>query len=351
MDNGYKKYSEPFPILEESCHMIRYYSVDNLNNVEETKQQCIFVDKTPPVTTKTYGKLLVEKEGAKWISTSTEINLSAKDGEPHPSGVKETRWSVSLLEGESPCMDVKLCEASEGTGKWSSSPGPASFTIPEDSCHLIEYYSIDNVNKTENITKQCVFVDDKAPVTAKWVGDPKSKWDGKNATFYTELEGRCWNGKNDSVDCWKITLLTPVAMVCEDPEPHPVGIDEVCFKVDLDKRNATHRYCEEHDGEVGSDGYCCFTELMDNAFFLEESEHNFSFYCVDGLRNKGNVDTEYFKVEGTAFEIPLRTKWNLISVPFTLFDDSPEHVFNQTEYVKSVTTYDSEKDEWYIYSP
>jgi len=48
-----------------------------------------------------------------------------------------------------------------------------------------------------------------------------------------------------------------------------------------------------------------------------------------------------FKVEGCPFDICLNKKWNLISVPFTLFNDAPETVFEDVkDKIVSVWTYD-----------
>jgi len=40
--------------MEESCHVIEYYGIDELGNEEEINRQCVFVDKTPPEITKEY---------------------------------------------------------------------------------------------------------------------------------------------------------------------------------------------------------------------------------------------------------------------------------------------------------
>jgi len=62
-------------------------------------------------------------------------------------------------------------------------------------------------------------------------------------------------------------------------------------------------------------------------YFTEESEHNLKYYCVDALGNTGPVDEEKFKVEGTTFNITINKKWNLISVPFVMLNDSISDVF------------------------
>jgi hypothetical protein len=83
------------------------------------------------------------------------------------------------------------------------------------------------------------------------------------------------------------------------------------------------------------------------------SEHNLAYYCIDALGNGDItvVDDEKFKVEDTAFEIKLNRKWNLISVPVRLLDNSMDEVFKDvSDTVKTVWTYDS-VDGWSVFTP
>jgi hypothetical protein len=101
------------------------------------------------------------------------------------------------------------------------------------------------------------------------------------------------------------------------------------------------------------------SSTIENFQFGEESEHNLKYYCIDALDNKGPVDEEKFKVEGTAFEIQLNKKWNLISVPFVMLNSDPEVVFNDIkDNVSSVWTYDplhefcsSGDSSWCVWTP
>jgi hypothetical protein len=83
-------------------------------------------------------------------------------------------------------------------------------------------------------------------------------------------------------------------------------------------------------------------------FFPEESNHTLEAYCIDDC-SESLHDIEKFKVEGTSFEIPLYTKWNLISVPFVLLNSDPNEVFKGLNVVKTVWTYDNGK--WYVWIP
>ena len=233
----------------------------------------------------------------------------------------------------------------EGDGDWETGSSYFEFNIDEESCHLIEVWAIDNVEK-ESYHRQCVFVDTTGPDPIKEVGELKYEWDGTDAVFYDIVEFCATPG-----NCWKVTMTTPITMECVDPDPHPVDHETLCFKVEFDADDATERYCEWYGDWMEEDGYCCIEgDIIEEFYFLEECEHNLDFYCIDILGNKGPHHDEKFKVEGTLFEIPLYKKWNLISVPFVLLDDNPDVVFKDLEGVDRVATYDGETGEWYVWS-
>jgi hypothetical protein len=203
----------------------------------------------------------------------------------------------------------------------------------------------DEVDKC-NLHKQWVFVDNKPPTPVKEVFEPKTEWDGLDANFY-ELDEFCRTEGN----CWKVTLDTPISMTCEDPDPHPVDHERICFNVELDGADATEIYCDEYAGgeDDMEDGYCCLDRIIEDFTFLEPSEHNLKFYCEDALGNRGPTDDEKFKVDGNEFEIELNKKWNLVSVPVVLLNDDPAEVFEGLECVDTIWAYDGE--EWTVFSP
>lgn len=353
---SFQTYEDEFGIEDQSCHIIEFYSVDNLENQEEVEFQCAFVDKTPPVTEKTYEGQLFEEGSSEWINTQTDVVLSAYDPEPHPSGVKETKYKVSLV-ADTYCDGVN--QETQDTLDCDDAPSSESefltyddpFNIPQQSCHLIEFYSVDNVDKTESIKRQCAFVDNTPPTPLKTVSEPKSIWNGADALFY-EIADKCWNGQLNQIDCWKVALTTPINLSCVDPQPHPSDHERVCFNIELDGKDTTEEYCELY-GEFNEsgDGFCCAPNEINDFRFQEETEHNLEFYCEDAVGNKGPVDEEKFKVEGGSFNIDLFKKWNLISVPFMLLNDSPAEVFGDLPGVTGVWTYDSEAGEWLMWAP
>jgi hypothetical protein len=415
LDQYYGNFYEdtfPFQIVfgdgehAESEHQLHIYCEDALGNWVEDIELFI-VDKTPPGIWKYYIGPYKTKdfydEGywAKYINKDTEIHAGVTDDGPHQTGIKEVKYRFELVDDEecklyygtpkSETQDFE-CDETEGTADWII-VDPADydgwmFNIEDDSCHLIEIMATDNVDKCA-LHKQWVYVDNTGPDPVKEVGEPKAPWDGQDSYFYPWIKDYCWNENGSGIDCWKVTMQTPIYMNCDDPEPHPVGDKAYCFKVEMDGEDVTERYCDWYHGwyDKNDDGFCCkrirragpcnegdlecieeeTLEIEDCAegdlecfrrrrtfYFLEETEHNLKYYCVDKLGNVGPEDEEKFKVEGTKFEIPLYKKWNLISVPFVLLDNAPEEVFKDTPGVESVWTYDPENcadsGDWCVWS-
>jgi len=334
-----------------------------------------------------------------WITSETPIMLMPSDGTSiHASGVAATYYKdVYLPDEEDWHYCYSDCDAWTDDNRstvWDivnglpTAPEPYNpssrgfvlyegpFKLQKESCHIIEYYSYDNVKKVEEVKHQCVFVDDTPPTPTKEVGEPKTKWDGSDAYYY-DIADKCWNeSSNDYMECWKVTLFTPISLDCTDPEPHPVDNEKVCFNVELDGSDTypyeedgkydgyggmsvTERYCEEYDGELTYDDeydkeFCCVDHTIEDFYFLEETEHELEYYCIDALgnSNKEDLDIEKFKVEGKPFKIYLNKKWNLISVPFVMLDDSIDDVFKDIkDDVLAVWTYDAAADQWYVYTP
>ena len=124
---------------------------------------------------------------------------------------------------------------------------------------------------------------------------------------------------------WRITTLTPITLTCEEGKIH-------------------WRYALDEEWNDWNDDGSTVT-----IYFPEESNHTLEAYCLNDC-DKSEYDIEKFKVEGTAFEIPLYKKWNLISVPFALTNDSVSEVFkNISDKIVSVWTYDN--GSWYVWIP
>ncbi len=288
----------PFDINfpEESTHILTITCKDILGN-EETDVEKFIVDKTPPTTTKTYGTPLVEAVTGgypKWITSQTPITLTVNDTGIHKSGIKETKYRVTLLGSNDPCESDSVCQQQTGSGDWNAYT-TTPFTIGQESCHLIEYYSVDNVNKTEIIKKQCVYVDNTPPEVSKEVGDPKHACEaGENCDLY-------------------ITSQTPITLTCTDQIPHPVN-----------RVNIYYRYYI--DGETQP----TFTQESSQVTFYipEDSRHVVEYYCVDALGNTNGTDqTPYSEIDVVDNKAPTSSKiFDGINIPCSQLNCSNETV-------------------------
>ncbi len=254
-------YVEPFSFLEESKHELEYWCVDALGNDEVHQFEIDYVDHTPPFTTKTYGSPYYTNGNSKWINSSTLITLTADDGSSvHSSGVRETKYSVTLVDDIN-CYEI--CSA-DGSGIWETYTAP--FTIGEESCHLIEYYSVDNVNKTEIVKRQCVFVDNSAPIVSKDLVGP---------SVPTDVTYPASDQYDVNDQAYYVTQNTSVILGCSDPVPHPVDNVEIYYKY-------------YNDGQLVQDW-----TLYTGAFkYGEDTYHELFYYCEDALGNKGEVHRE-----------------------------------------------------------
>ncbi len=95
VDDGNKKtYKGPLhaKYLSEGEHKITYYSVDRVDNKEETKSFDFYVDKTPPrVVDELIGDTYVA-QGKEYLSGRNKLKLISMDNK---AGVKEIRYSIN----------------------------------------------------------------------------------------------------------------------------------------------------------------------------------------------------------------------------------------------------------------
>ncbi|MEA3248540.1 MAG: hypothetical protein U9Q73_02430, partial [Nanoarchaeota archaeon] len=272
-------YYEAFVFPEESKHELEYYCVDALGNEEEHKFEIDYVDHSKPITNITYGEPFYSDGISKWINSSTSITLTADDGNDiHDSGVNVTYWRNSLVDDDY-CRYEYDCQYEEGYGEWNVYTGP--FFKPNQSCHLIEYYSVDNVNKTEEVKKQCVYVDNSAPETLKTVSGEKVLMD-KNCSSEEEI-----------CDYW-ITQDTEIALDCDDVLPHPVGDVTLFWRWGLD--GALGDWNNETDGSM-------------NLTSEEDCLHRLEWYCVDALGNsEGDVNNPIVEMDNVDTQVPNVTR-------------------------------------------
>ncbi len=139
---------------------------DNAGGSSTNTDATTTVDVTPPTTS--------DNAPTEWQNSDVTVTLTCNDGDIG-SDCKEIHYQICDENGEN-CGNEQI-----GTGNSISIP----ITCSKDSVckYTIKYYSIDNVDNTENTkTSGVIKIDKKAPVTEVSVGDPKY---GTNPTYIT----------------------------------------------------------------------------------------------------------------------------------------------------------------------
>jgi len=331
---GYYGYKEPFKLDQTGCftfdedsyHELHCWAYDALNNYDcgEDLYETDIVDSQSPITTLDYTGPEYE-DFPKWIDTASRVVLTAVDYPlSHPVGVDKIYYRYGIVD-DSFCYGTNQDPFEGLSEEWSIYEEP--FGFPEQSCHAIEYYSVDFLDNEESINTEFVFVDKTAPTLIKTVGKPNHE-----CTILDKTLGIC-----DSDWDWKVTMETPIELSCVDEDVHSSGVDELCYRI-------------VWDGDEEGSSWVCVPDDKVTIYFSEECEHTLEFYCVDNVEKQSETDSEVFKVEGTSFEIGLDKKWNLISVPFNLLSTDIEEVFEDISGdIEGVWSY---KDgAWMFYSP
>lgn len=302
-----------------------------------------------------------------FITSETEVTLSCVDEGDFSSGANTMFVGLSWAYEQNETLETQedfaqtceeelngtyseetqLCEINVEDGQ------DVTLTMPNESYHELVFSCEDNVGKTSDLREQLYAVDNTGPATTKEVHEPSVNWDGSDAQWY--------DGTNDNLDaetfcdeegtCYEVTLMTPLSLTCEDPQPHPSGVSNVTFQVELDGfqtgeksvENVTEYYCDEYNGTLSEDGLWCTVETGANGieefYFLELSEHKLQYYCGDNLGNVGETNEQLYKVHEGAFGVELTQKWNLVSVPYVLLNNSIDAVFGNLDNVTTVWAY------------
>ncbi|HEC75711.1 MAG TPA: hypothetical protein ENI33_00425 [Thermoplasmatales archaeon] len=134
IDNGSKNiYKGAFKIKEEGKHTISFYSIDYLGHKENEKVCEVYIDNIPPET-----QIKIEGE-EKWITSSDIISIKGTD---KGCGVYATYYRID-------------------NEKWNIVTG--DIRIKEEGKHLLEFYSVDNLNNREETKRIEIYIDNSPP--------------------------------------------------------------------------------------------------------------------------------------------------------------------------------------------
>jgi hypothetical protein len=272
-------YTVPITFSESSFHRIKYWCVDALENTEEVHTELDAVDATPPVTTKTIGKLQYYNEttGDMWITQQTPITLECTDPGLHQSGVDAIYYRYNVDGGE--------------RTEWTEYEEP--FTFGEDSVHTLEYYCVDNFGNQEATQTEVDKVDSTPPETKKTFVGPT-----------------CAEDEDDQQNYW-ITSDTEITLSATDGgDTCAIGVDHIHYET----------YWSTDEGEH-------WTLLNENDVygnsvtfhFNEECLHKIVWYAVDELGNEEETHTQYHRVDNSAPEITKTVGW-----PSNYWGENPE---------------------------
>lgn len=166
----YIPYRFSLPVNKEGDHIYRYYSADNVGNVEVFKQTSFVVDVTPP---KSYYKIVGITED-KVISLTTQINLSAED-------------SLSGVAGIYYAFD---------DNPFKQAYGNISIADLENGEHKLSFYSVDNVKNEEVKQSITFYLDRTAPIMSadilgdKFIVEDKVYFSGRTKVKLTAIDNR-----------------------------------------------------------------------------------------------------------------------------------------------------------------
>ncbi|HME52631.1 MAG TPA: hypothetical protein VKM55_10460, partial [Candidatus Lokiarchaeia archaeon] len=144
--------------LTDGTHMISYYSVDNVGNVQTTQSVTIRLDLLTPTTSIAY----TPAYGLNWVNIMTTFTIMPNDAD---SGVKATYYK---LDG----------------GSFYTSPDSFSVGNLTDGTHNIDYFSVDNVGNLQIIQSVIIELDKTAPVTSCTYSPARgTNWVNATTTF------------------------------------------------------------------------------------------------------------------------------------------------------------------------
>jgi hypothetical protein len=135
--SGFVAYTTPITFTEEKEYVLKYYAVDHVGNVEDTKEITFIYDKTAPVS-----KLNVTTdEHEQVVSGRSKIELSAEDV---GIGVKHIIYQLD-------------------EGKKNTYQYPISASWMNQGEHTIKYFATDKVGNEEPVKTYSFYIDKTAP--------------------------------------------------------------------------------------------------------------------------------------------------------------------------------------------
>jgi hypothetical protein len=137
---GWQIYVGTFPINGDGIITLDYYSVDNVDLVESTKNRDVKIDKAAPITTESVEGTMGSNG---YYTSDANVTLTGTD---LMSGIFETKYNID-------------------GGMFQTYAGP--FIVTGDWTHTVMYYSVDVAGNIEGMRSLDVGIDATAPLTGR----------------------------------------------------------------------------------------------------------------------------------------------------------------------------------------
>ena len=223
----YKPYSDTISFEHPGEYRVKYFAVDNVNNVERTHEFTFIVDFAPPSTRATITGVKLGRENI--ISTNTNIYLESHDS---LSGVKQIyyRFDSSSWVVYQPQTKLPLANLSDGH-------------------HKLQFYAVDNVNNKEPFQSFTFYLDKTAPITIadvlgdKFIVNGKVFFSGRTKLKLTSVDNK--SGVKDvfySIDGGEFKKYTEPFYLPTTPGWHDVTYFAVDSTENVTKDKLSNRY-------------------------------------------------------------------------------------------------------------
>ena len=292
-----------FTFTEDSWHTLHYWCEDALGN-NISKEEDDIVDTQAPLINKTISGPQFDGTGQihKFLNGDSEIKLECIDQEPHPVGGEILHWEMYWSYNDTNSWTLVDSDTEES--------GEVLFTELNNSYHKFVYWCEDELGNVGQNHTEIDAVDTQPPVSSKEVG----------MLNVPILADEAYNMSFTDPGFW-VTDETEITLDCIDEGPHPIGGEEIYFRVLL-------------DGEIQFNW-----TLYNGLFSLEnDSNHTLEWFCVDELNNAEQTRTELDIVDTAP---PNITKFVEVDgdlyftgEEMTYVSVQPEEVMNMCAYVE-----------------
>ena len=166
----YQKISTPLNFEEEEKLTLKYYAVDHVGNAEEPKENEIIIDLSAPRT----NPEIKGDQHKNIISGRSQLSLKATD---KITGVKRTYYSIDSSDERAYQQPINAANFSEGE-------------------HMLKFYSMDEVNNTEDEKTYRFYVDKTPPRVVEelmgntYIANGKEYFSGKNRLKLLSMDNK-----------------------------------------------------------------------------------------------------------------------------------------------------------------